>query len=144
MVLILAAIQRNKMVVLVVLVIVRLVEQLYLDKEIMLALLLDSARILLLAEEVLILLVGRQLEVCLVVADLAKQAQSADLRLLTQAEEVEVAFLVLPPEQEDLVEAAMVLTALMGLMELLILEVAVAVRGIWQQLDQAERGDLEL
>ena len=144
MVLILAAIQRNKMVVLVVLVIVRLVEQLYLDKEIMLALLLDSARILLLAEEVLILLVGRQLEVCLVVADLAKQAQSADLRLLTQAEEVEVAFLVLPPEQEDLVEAAMVLTALMVAQEPQIQEVAVAVRGILQQLDQAERGDLEL
>ena len=144
MVLILAAIQRNKMVVLVVLVIVRLVEQLYLDKEIMLALLLDSARILLLAEEVLILLVGRQLEVCLVVADLAKQAQSADLRLLTQAGEVEVAFLVLPPEQEDLVEAAMVLTALMVAQEPQIQEVAVAVRGILQQLDQAERGDLEL
>jgi hypothetical protein len=99
-------IQRNKMVVLVVLVIVRLEGRLYLHREIMVAPLFHSAQILLVVAEVLVLLAERQLDLCLVMVGLARKAQSADLRLLTQAEEEEVAFLVLPLEQADLVEEA--------------------------------------
>ncbi|NBW23597.1 MAG: hypothetical protein EBR82_88205 [Caulobacteraceae bacterium] len=122
--------QRNKMVVLAVVVTVRLEEQLYLDKEIMLALPLHSTQILLLAAEVLVLLAERQLELCLAVVDLVRQVQLVDLQLLMQAEEEEVAFLVLPLEQEDLVEEATDRIVLLVAQELQIQEEVVEARGI--------------
>jgi hypothetical protein len=132
------------MVVLVVLVTVRSEEQLYLGREMMLAQTSDSAQILLLVVEVLVLLAERQLELCLVVVDLAKQAQSVALRLFTQEVEEEVAFLVLPLEQGDLVEGAADRIVLMVGREPQIQEEGVVVVGILQQTDWAEQAELEL
>jgi hypothetical protein len=79
---------------------------------------------------VLVLLAERQLDLCLVMVGLARKAQSADLRLLTQAEEEEVAFLVLPLEQADLVEGVTDRIVLMVGQQPQIREEGVAVLGI--------------
>jgi len=128
--LILVQIQRNKMVVLVVLALVRLEGRLYLGREITLALSFHLPQILLVVAEVLVLLAERQLDLCLAVVDLVKQAQSADLRLLTQAEEEEVVFLALPLEQADLVEEATDRIVLLVAQELQIQEEVVEAQGI--------------
>lgn len=68
--------------------------------------------------------------VCQVMVALAKQALSAEHQFFMQAAEEAGLFPQIRLEQEDLEGAAMDLTALMGLMELLILEVAVVVLAI--------------
>jgi hypothetical protein len=123
-------IQCNKMVVLVPVVIVRLEEQLYLGREMMVARLLDTQQILLLAVEVLVLLAELQLEQYLEMVDLVRQVQLVDLQLLMQAEEEEVAFQALPLEQADLVEEATDRIVLMVVRELQIQEVEVEEQGI--------------
>jgi hypothetical protein len=118
------------MVVLVVVGTVRLEEQLYLGREMMLARLLHTEQILLLAVEVLVLLAELQLEQYLEMVDLVRQVQLVDLQLLMQAEEEEVAFQALPLEQADLAEEATDRIVLMVVRELQIQEVEVEEEGI--------------